>query len=131
MATERSSVRQILKIGVIVLVAVVILGYSYYKMRDLFMGPVIKITSPINGSTVNDSFVIIEGKTKNISKITLNDRLISVDPEGKFNEQLVVPLGYTIISVEGIDRFGKKEKSILELVRISTTTATTTNNNNL
>ena len=93
------------------------------------MGPVIDITSPINGSKITEPFVVVEGNTKNISKITLNGRLISVDQEGHFIEQLVVPEGYTIISVEGIDRFGKSKESILELVRISTTTTATTTNN--
>ena len=109
--------RDFIKIGVIVGVIIVIAGYSYYRVRNLISGPIIEIISPIDGSLVKNSLVEVVGITKNISKITLNGRPITVDQAGKFGEQLVVPEGYNIISVEGTDRFGKKKSKTIKIVR--------------
>lgn len=114
--------RDLAKIVVILGVIVVIGIYSYSRIKNLISGPLIEIISPINGSLVQDSLVEVTGITKNISKITLNGRPITINQEGKFGEQLVVPLGYNIISVEGTDRFGKKKLKTIQIVRESATT---------
>ena len=85
--------------------------------KNLITGPRIAIFAPANGGVVTDSLITLEGTTKNISKISVNDRPILIDQKGNFREQLVVPLGYTIISVKGIDRFGKEKEATLEIVR--------------
>ncbi|MEK7593582.1 MAG: hypothetical protein AAB471_00270 [Patescibacteria group bacterium] len=109
--------RKIIKVVFVALIALVIIVYSYFQTKNLINGPGITILSPANGSVLTDSLITLEGTTKNISKISVNDRPILIDQKGNFREQLVVPLGYTIISVKGIDRFGKEKEATLEIVR--------------
>lgn len=111
------ALRQTLKIIFAALIAITIAVYSYLEIRNLVNGPEIIITFPANGSAVTDSLITLEGRSKNISKISVNDRPILIDQKGNFREQLVIPIGYTIISVKGSDRFGKEKEAILELVR--------------
>lgn len=109
--------RQTLKIISIALIAIIIIVYSYLEIRNLIAGPEITILSPENGSTVTDSLITLLGASKNISKISVNDRPILIDQRGNFREQLVIPIGYTIISVKGSDRFDKEKEATLEIVR--------------
>ncbi len=81
------------------------------------MGPKITVQTPRSGAVVLSSTLPIEGITKNISKISINGRTISIDQNGVFKDQLVVTEGYNIISVAGTDRFGKTKKVELEIVR--------------
>lgn len=114
--------RELVKIGVVVCVIIVIAIYSYSRVRNLVGGPVIEMISPTEGVLVKDSLLEVVGITKNISKITLNGRPITIDQQGKFSEQIVIPVGYNIISVEGTDRFGKKNIKTIKIMREYATT---------
>lgn len=105
------------KAGAVGLIALVILSYTYYKTKDLIEGPSITVFSPENGAEVSAPVIAVTGTTKNIAKITLNGHPISVDETGAFYEETAIPEGYTILSVEGEDRFGKKKEVTLSLVR--------------
>lgn len=111
------ALRQTLKIALFVLVSVTIIIYSYVQTKNLIIGPKIAITSPQNGSTVTDPLITLLGTSKNISKISVNDRPILVDQRGNFRDELVVQIGYNIISIKGSDRFGKEKEVTLEIVR--------------
>ena len=93
-----------------------ILGYTYFQTRNIITGPTISITLPANGTTLSESLITIEGEAHNITHISINDRQIFVDEEGNFQEQLLLPYGYTIITIEARDKFGRYERKTLELV---------------
>ena len=61
-----------------------------------------------NGQTIDHQLIKIIGGTKNIKKITLNDRQIYVDEFGDFNERLLLSQGYNIMKISAWDKFGKK-----------------------
>jgi hypothetical protein len=92
-------------------------GYVYFQARFLIEGPVISIVSPQNGSSVEEPLVTISGTTKNISYITLNNRQIFVDENGRFEEKLIVAEGYNIMGLVAKDRFGRKVEKTIELFR--------------
>jgi len=81
------------------------------------MGPEIIVQTPLNGAVVLSTTIPIEGTAKNISKISINGRQISIDQKGIFKDRLVIAKGYNIITVVGIDRFGKVKEVELEVVR--------------
>lgn len=103
----------------IVLLFTVIAGYSIVESRALILGPSLTITSPLDGAVISESAVRITGTGKNISAIKLNDRPIFVDAEGYFSEELLLPLGYTILSMKAEDRFGRGTEMTLRLFRNS------------
>ena len=108
-----------LKIALYVVLSIVILVYALDKTKNLLLGPKIIIKSPLNGALIETSTVVLSGTAKNISKISVNGRPISIEQDGNFSQELVVPPGYTIISVTGTDRYGKEKEVTLELVRNS------------
>lgn len=114
--------------------------YGLFEAYKLISGPKIEIISPIPGSTINEPSVVIEGKARNVSFISLNDRQIFIDDQGVFKEKLLLPPGYTIIKVRAEDRFKKsieekiplwrplenKKDFLIEMEDVGTTTATST-----
>jgi hypothetical protein len=112
----------------IVLVASIV-GYTLYQTRTYRRGPVLEVYSPQDGATLTDRLVTVRGHAANISYLELNDRQIFVNENGIFTEQLLLPVGYTILEVEAQDRFGRVRNKTLHLVltapplEVSTTTA--------
>lgn len=105
-----------IKIFLALALVVIIILYAYSKSADFLEGPTIIIQMPENGITVNHSPVEIKGIAEHISHITLNGRKIFVTEEGLFSEQLLLSLGYNIITLEARDRFDREVKKSLELV---------------
>lgn len=102
-------------IGIIVFVTA-IFGYAFFQARNIVLGPVVEITKPMNGASVESSLVEITGKVKNISHINMNDNQIFTDDKGVFNEKLLLSYGYNIITINARDRFGRVVKKKLELI---------------
>lgn len=105
-----------LTIFIIILLVVGILGYTYYSTKDIIDGPQITIETPLNGATIDESLVKIVGSTKNISKITLNDRAIFIDEFGSIEENVLLSYGYNLLTLRAEDRFGRVIIKTLELV---------------
>ena len=114
-----SPLRQKIKIIVIVLFAITVVSYAIYRSLNLLEGPQIEIIVPRNGDTVTQALVIVSGKVKNIARLTLNDNHIYTDEKGNFEEKLLVPLGQSIITVKGEDKFGKSKSVAIELYRVA------------
>ncbi|MES3004929.1 MAG: hypothetical protein V4690_02335 [Patescibacteria group bacterium] len=105
-----------IRIGFLVLLGVIIVGYSAFQAEKLIRGPVIEIYSPQNGSTYSKALIEIEGLAKNIAHINLNGRKIFTDKNGYFKEKLLLSPGYNIIKLDAEDKFNQYEEEILEVV---------------
>lgn len=111
-----SNIKSIIKSSTLIAAVVLIGGYSLYEGRNIIRGPVLEIFQPSDGSAIQNPLVEIKGATKNISSISINDREITVDQEGVFNEKLLLSPGYNTVKLEASDRFGRTTEKILELV---------------
>lgn len=103
--------RKSLSIGFFVLIA----AYALFQARFLILGPGIAIESPLPESELDAGMILINGRARNISFLSLNDRQIYTDTSGRFEEKLVVQKGINIIKLEGKDRFGRRT---VETVRV-------------
>lgn len=113
---EISNTRTYIHTGVMSLLVLAIVGYIFFQTRNVIRGPIITIQTPQNGATLEESLVIIKGVAKNISYISLNDRNIFIDEQGRFQEKLLLSYGYNIMAIKAEDKFGRKTEEILELV---------------
>lgn len=105
-----------IKIGSALLLTIVIILYGLFQARNIIYGPLVEIHTPKNGAALSEPLVSIEGTTKNIVTISLNDDQIFIDEQGKFKEQLLLSYGYNIMTVKAEDRFGREIKKTLELI---------------
>lgn len=113
---NRGLLKFYLKIFLISIFFFLILGYAFYQSRNLLVGPVIEVSEPQNGQTVNHQLINVTGATKNIKKITIDDRQIDIDESGVFSERLLLSEGYNIIKISAWDKFGKKTEKIIEII---------------
>ena len=97
----------------LLLVGVIFIAYCLFQARFLILGPQVWIETPQDGEVVYESTVVIVGSARNTAWISLNDRQIFTDTEGRWSEKLIVAQGLSIMKVQVRDRFGReREKSV-------------------
>jgi len=99
----------------IVLFSILVI-YSIYQGRFLILGPQIWVDNIKDGETVREPVIIVAGRARNVSWISLNDRQIFTDEAGYWSEKLVVSEGVSFISVKARDRFGHEVNKNLQVV---------------
>ena len=77
--------------------------------------PVLTITRPRSGDTLDGPDVIIEGKTEAGAEVTVNDRPLRPNPDGTFTERLTPPVGPLSLTVLARDKAGNETKTQLSL----------------
>jgi len=95
---------------------ILIIFYAGLKLKNIFLGPQITITSPVSGSTYRTPLVTIHGRADRIAKLYLNDRKIFTDDQGVISESLLLAPGYNILEFKAEDSFGRKINKYVELV---------------
>ena len=109
------SFRDIVRYSIIATVVVILAGYTTWQARLLLTGPVIEITE-IPPTVQHDREVEIAGYASNITGITLNGKNIYTDKNGYFQEDVILENGYTVITLEGKDRYGRTSSVVKEFV---------------
>ncbi len=113
---SRQKTKFYLKTLIIILFLIALFSYGVFEIWNYATGPKIIISSPINGSSVSESLIIIKGQTKNVTEITLNNRAIVIDEAGYFAEKILLSYGYNVLELKAQDRFGKKTEQKLQVV---------------
>lgn len=99
----------------IALAVVAIVGYGLFEARKLLEGPLITIDSPRDGTATSSALVTLEGTAENIAFLTINDAPAYTDASGHFVETLAPPMGYTVLTVAAVDRFGRKAQKTVAI----------------
>lgn len=110
------SSKKILKIVASSAFLLFIVIFTFFQSKDLIFGVKIKEVNITDGMKVTDNIVKITGNAKNAIKLTLNDREISIDQKGNFNETIALLSGYNIISIEAKDEFGNSDEKNYKLI---------------
>lgn len=99
--------------GILIILALIVVGYSLFQARFLLLGPRVSISYPNDGIVISEELVTLQGTAENVAWITLNGRQIYTDEEGAWSEQLVLNKGLSVATVEARDKFGRQvEKQI-------------------
>lgn len=107
--------KAIIRNVLIVIVICAIGGYAGFQSKKIISGPQITIQSP-STTSADDSVVDVSGIVKNVSVVTLNDRLIPIDEAGQFKEKVLLYPGYNVIKLKVTDKFGACVTKELQLV---------------
>lgn len=104
--------KRLLKILGIFSLFLIILGYAYYRSRDLLNGIHLEINGLENGQSFEEGYIQISGKARKAKHLTLNGRELFLDDNWRFKEDLLLAPGYNLIALRTEDKFGKiKEES--------------------
>jgi hypothetical protein len=104
---------------VTILMAVLVVaffGLVLFNIKDMLFGAPFTVHAAADGSTINDSFLPITGSARHAKEISINNRIIGVDPQGNFADGVILSPGYNIVEVKEKDQFGKQKTTILHLV---------------
>jgi hypothetical protein len=70
-----------------------------------------------NGATFTESSILnITGNAKNAIYLSLNDREISINEQGNFNETISLLPGYNTITIVAKDKFGNSDEENYQLI---------------
>ena len=115
-------VKKILKIVSLSAFLIFIVVFVFFRTKDVVLGVKIKDVNIVPEALPMDSIGKasgirkVTGNAKNAVNLTLNDRAISVDQEGNFNETIVLLSGYNIISIYARDEFGNSDEKNYKLM---------------
>jgi hypothetical protein len=104
----------------IVVLIIIVIGYSLYTARNLIRGPVLIIYEPLDGALIATSTVHITGFAPNAKVITLNDQAILIDERGNFAEIRLLEQGENVYKLFITDKFNRKNQKILRVFRQAT-----------
>ena len=105
-----------LKTGLLGLFILIIFAYSFIQTKNLIFGPVIHLSSPINGQTYTNPLIDIKGSAKNANYLEMDDRSIFTDEKGHFEDKMLLSPGYNIIKFKAQDKFGNKVEKMIEVI---------------
>lgn len=105
-----------IKLIITILLILFIISYGAFNARNMILGPSIEIFDPIlKESEVKENVITVKGKATNVTILSINERTISIDTKGLFEEQLLLSPGFNIIVLKGRDRFRKEIKETIKV----------------
>jgi hypothetical protein len=93
----------------------VIVVFSISRFLPIIEGARFSSGDLKNGTTVSDTFSL-SGKTKNTKELYINNNPIPIDQKGNWKTAIGLPPGYTVVTVEAYDKFGKSNKKTYQLL---------------
>ena len=102
--------------GITILFGLFILVYAGFQFRDVVFGIKIKEVNISDGTTINENPLRITGVARHAVFISLNGREISIDKEGNWNEAIALSIGYNIIGIKALDKFGNTDEKNYKLM---------------
>jgi len=112
----RSDAKKILRILLLTILFLFIIIYAFFRSKDLIFGVKIKNVNLNDGVKVTENIQKITGNAKNAIELTLNDREVSIDQQGNFNETISLLPGYNIINIKAKDKFGNSDEKNYQLI---------------
>jgi hypothetical protein len=110
------NVKKIIKFAAISLFFIFIIIYAFFRSKELIFGVKIKNVNIMDNSMVTENVIKVTGNAKNAINLTLNDREISIDQGGNFEETIALLPGYNIISIKAEDKFGNNDEKNYKLI---------------
>lgn len=108
---------RILKWGPWGIFFIFIILYAFFGAKDLILGIKIKKVSITDGATVEEGILGITGVAKGAVNLTVNDREITIDQKGNFDDTVALLPGYNIITIKALDKFGYTDEKNYKLIR--------------
>ena len=83
--------------------------YFYREFNAFTASPLLVIMEPQDGITIEQSEIVVRGRTDQDAQVFLNDQAVLVGVDGVFSQQVDLHSGVNIITIKSISRFQKKE----------------------
>lgn len=91
--------------------------YGIFQAHDILRGVPLRVVGIESGREYIESVLPISGNALRATKIAINGRDIYIDKKGNFKESLLLPAGYSIVTIETKDKFGKSAVDTYQVYR--------------
>lgn len=98
------------------LIGLLFIMYAGIKSYPYLRGPSLTVYEPIEGSHVGTSTFLLRGRALRAKELYLSGKKVTIDTEGNFSELFVSYSPYTILTIEAVDRHGKRAQQILTVI---------------
>ncbi len=82
--------------------------YLYFSVDNFVSSPWVVVDEPAYGSTIENDKAIVRGKTRNNSRVFINEQQIFVNNDGVFENEINLTQGVNTINVRSINKFNKE-----------------------
>lgn len=97
-----------------IIASVFLLMYTLFQGRFFITGPVLNLEEPASISQASSTIIVI-GRVSHAVLVTVNGYPMDIDVEGNLHYPLVIPDGYSILTVTARDRYGRTKTETREL----------------
>lgn len=99
---------KIISIFFISLFFIMLSFYLFKNLNNFVSNPELLIMNPAADSVINDTKVLVKGKTDVGNDLFINNQQVLVDDEGIFSENIILREGKNVIMVKSINQFNKE-----------------------
>lgn len=99
------------KVVSIVIISLFFMGLAFYLYKNLdnfVSNPSLVILNPENNTIINNSSVMVSGKTDAGNDLFINNQSVMVDENGGFGESIILREGINVITVKSVNQFNKE-----------------------
>lgn len=105
-----------LKTCSIIVAVLLIISYGIFTARDMIRGPIVELISPtLTDTETTEGLFVVSGLAHNTVSLSLNERKISIDTKGFFEEKILLTPGFNNIEIKGRDRF---KNEVIRSIRV-------------
>lgn len=92
-----------------IIVIISIIGYGLWEARTFVEGPLLSITTPIQGAVTTNGFIVVSGDVARVAALSIDNLPVLPNKNGSFSKTFVFPRGNAILNVTVTDRFGRTD----------------------
>jgi len=112
----RDRLKKYIKIGLVAFFLLVIIGYAYWRAKDLIHGVVLQVEGIENGKTYFEPKIHLSGQVSKVKELRINGREIFMDKDWHWSDEILLLPGYNVITLATQDNFGKKEEKVYQVI---------------
>lgn len=96
-------------------VAICIIYLGYY-IRNIIKAPDLEIFYPEENAIITENFVNFSGQSDPETNVTINDKIILLDNQGKFSEKINLSNGLNTISISAQRKYSKENQQVRHIL---------------
>ena len=96
------------KFGLIIgiIFGILVVTYGFFQAKVVLLGVNLKIEGISDGGIYTSPLINIKGVAKYASSLAINGEQIQIDTSGAFNNAIIIPPGFSVVTTEAKDKFG-------------------------
>lgn len=102
--------------GLIIFIVIGILSYIWYQVKSFASAPPLEIAGSTDEMVVKFQSITVEGQTDSGAILSINNQLVSVDPNGHFRQEIKLLNGVNDIEIAAKNKANKITKKILKVL---------------